>query len=774
MEFVEDSVIDHLRSMAMRLRRRSLASEASLEEPPLRSELFSTDQMAQHGPHLASSHALARGRAPDQLLKRLADNEEILRRVFDQLTEAVMADRSVTPAGEWLLDNFYLIEEQIRTAKRHLPKHYSRELPRLARGSSAGFPRVYDIALETISHGDGRVDLEGLSRFLAAYQSETSLDLGELWAIPIMLRLALIENLRRVALRIAAGRIDRDLAYRWTRRMIAIVDEDPKSLILVTADMARSNPPMSAPFVSEFVRSLQGQSPALALALTWVEQRLADDGLTTEQLVQIGNQGQAADQVTLGNSIGSLRFLSSVDWHSFVEAMSAVDRVLREDPIDAYAGMDFETRNRYRVVIERIARRSEQSEPQVAATAIELARDAMIRARADGEEPPRHAHVGYFLVDAGLSELERAARYRRPVIDAVRGAMGRNALRAYLGAIVLVTAAIGGCLWSLAHADGVAGWRLLLLLGVATIPASQLAVTVVNWFATLLVTPATMPRMNFAKGIPPASSALVVVPTMLTSTSNIDELVEALEVRFLANRDENLRFGLLTDFADATTESLPEDAALLRHAQMQIEALNSNYDGDAFFLFHRPRRWNPGERVWMGFERKRGKLADLNWLLRGSRPRQCVRAILARRRQPRSAGRHRLRDHARHRHAVAARRRAAVRRHDGPPAEPAAFRREARPGTRWLRHPAAAGRARACRARIAPCMRAMYSGEPGIDPYTRTVSDVYQDLFDEGSFIGKGIYDVDAFELTMNGSVSGQPDPEPRSPRRLLMRVRAC
>ncbi len=370
------SLLDRIRRVTTPLRPRGLEFEASLAEPPLRSELFSADQMEQHGRHLAGSHTLARGRAPDQLLPRLAANEEILHWVFEQLTEAVTADRRVTPASEWLLDNFYLIEEQIRTAKRHLPRNYSRQLPRLAQGPSAGFPRVYDIALETIAHGDGRIGLHGFSRFVTAYEGVTPLNLGELWAIPIMLRLALIENVRRVALRIAAGRIDRDLADGWSGRMIAAVDTDPKSLILVIADMARSNPPMSAPFVSEFVRGLQGQSPALALALTWVEQRLAEDGLTTERLVQSGNQIQAADQVTIGNSIGSLRFLASVDWRSFVEAMSVVDQVLREDPVDTYARMDFETRNSYRLVIERIARRRAAitTEQTGAETALRLAR----------------------------------------------------------------------------------------------------------------------------------------------------------------------------------------------------------------------------------------------------------------------------------------------------------------------------------------------------------------------------------------------------------------
>ena len=259
-----------------RRRGNGMAHEYASNEPPLRAALLSADQMAQHGKTLAGSHRLGLERAPDRLLTRLAENEVVLIDVCNLLTEALTADRRIAPAGEWLLDNFYLIEDQIRTAKRHLPKRYSRELPRLASGPSAGLPRVYDMALETISHGDGRVDAEGLSGFVAAYQTVSVLQLGELWAIPIMLRLALIENLRRVAARMAAGRIDRNRADYWADQMTEMAEKDPKSLILVIADMARSNPPMGSEFVAEFARRLQGQSPALALPLTWIEQRLAE------------------------------------------------------------------------------------------------------------------------------------------------------------------------------------------------------------------------------------------------------------------------------------------------------------------------------------------------------------------------------------------------------------------------------------------------------------------------------------------------------------------
>jgi cyclic beta-1,2-glucan synthetase len=307
-----------------------------------------------------------RGGPPDQLLERLAANESALVAVCQLLTGAVRENRRITPAGEWLLDNFYLIEEQISTARRHLPKGYSRQLPRLARGPSADCPRVYDLALEAIAHGDGRVDTETLSRFVAAYQTVTALKLGELWAIPIMLRLALIENLRRVAVRIAAAWDERNLADSWADRMTEIAGSDPGSLILVIADMARSDPPMVGAFVAELARRLQGRGPALVLPLNWIEQRLAESGLTIEHLVQLETQQQASDQVSISNSIGSLRALGALDWRQFVETMSVVEQALLMDPGGVYGRMDFATRDRYRHATEEIARKCRLTEGEVA------------------------------------------------------------------------------------------------------------------------------------------------------------------------------------------------------------------------------------------------------------------------------------------------------------------------------------------------------------------------------------------------------------------------
>ncbi|HVF35491.1 MAG TPA: glycosyltransferase family 2 protein, partial [Candidatus Saccharimonadia bacterium] len=714
-------------------------------EPPLRARLLSAEQMERQGRVLAQSHRFATARAPDRLLERLVDNHRLLDRACDMLAEAVQARRRLTPAGEWLLDNIYLIEEQIRLAQRHLPKGYSRELPRLVSGPSAGFPRVYDIALAAISHGDGRIDADSLSRFVAAYQGVAPLKLGELWAIPIMLRLALIENLRRVSARVIVDRVDRNLAETWADRLTEVAESDPKGLVLVIADMVRSSPPMASPFVAELARRLQGHSAALALPLTWIELWLSDSGHSIEQMVQAENQQQAADQVAISNSIGSIRFFATMDWREFVERMSVVERRLREDPAGTYPLMDFATRDHYRHVVERIAKRGKLEEAEVAARVVRLA-----QAHADpGGEPDVAAHVGYYLVDDGVAEFERTLGFRRGPLAWLDGSRRPFPLAAYLvpiGTIVAVcTLALIVGARDVLDAHALTPW--VALLGI--IAFSELGIGLVNLCATLLAPPATLPRLDFSEGIPASARTLVVVPTMFGDAATIAALAESLEVRFLANRDENLRFALLTDFFDAEAETLPGDAALLDAAVREIDALNARHAperGDAFYLFHRPRVYNERERAWIGYERKRGKLAAMNAFLRGGARSAFIR----------TAGNIDALGHVRF-----------VITLDTDTRLP---RDAARKLAGTLAHPlnrAEFDRTRNCvvrgygilQPRVGVSMSGqrptwyarVYGSEPGIDPYSRAVSDVYQDLFGEGSFVGKGIYDVDAFEQALEG-----------------------
>jgi cyclic beta-1,2-glucan synthetase len=711
------------------------------DEPPLRAELFSISQLERHAAQLAATHTIGHDRGDDRLLTRLADNAAVLSDAYELVADAVTRGRQITPAAEWFIDNYHLIEEQVRIARRHLPRGYSRELPRLA-GAASGTPRVYELALELISHSHGRVDLDVVRAFVASYQSVAPLRLGELWAIPIMLRLALIENLRRVVLGVAIGRRDRERAGVWAERLLEVSVTDPSRVVTVLAELVAAEPPLTSPFVSELASRLQGHGATSVFPMAWLEQRLAERGETVERAFHLASQSQAADSVAIANSIGSMRFLGATDWRDFVESLSVVDEALRRDPAGVYGAMDFATRDRYRHVVEQLARRSPLSELEVAERAVELAA---------AETSPRRRHVGYFLIDGGRRALERSARHRSHVRAVIRR-VGRGArLPLYLGAIAGITGALvallvpGAGTASLAPAVRIA-WAIAL--GVC---ASQLASAVVHWAVTLLVPPRPLPRLHFSSGIPYEHRTLVAVPTMLTSTRTIDELVDELEVRFLANRDPNLGFALVSDFRDAPTEHLDDDAGLLAHATAAIEMLNLRYPEDAggggFFLLHRARRWNPREGCWMGWERKRGKLEELNELLRGDLTRfpTVVGSIEA------------LRDIA---YVIvldsdtelprdAARELAGTLAH---PLNRAVFDPglgRVGEGYAILQPRVGISLASASRSRFAR----LFAGECGIDPYTRAVSDVYQDVFGEGSFIGKGIYDVDAVRRALTGKL---------------------
>jgi cellobiose phosphorylase len=694
----------------------------------MRAELFSVSQLERHARTLAGWHELDEAPGHDDwVLARLADNEVALQDAYSVVTQAVQKGRQITPAAEWFLDNFHLIEEQIRTARRHLPRAYNRELPRLANGPTPGTPRVYHLALELILHGHGRIDADALRAYIASYQQIEPLRLGELWAIPIMLRLALLENLRRVAIAITQGRRDRDAAAEWATRMITAAGASPTDVVTVLAELLGASPPLTTAFVAELASRLQAQGTALAFPMTWLEQRLAESGQSVEHVFELATRNQAADQVSIGNSIGSLRLLAALDWRDFVEAMSAVEHTLRGDP--SYGAQDFATRDRYRHVVEAIARRSAASEDDVARAAIRLA----------GAQTGRMAHVGYYLIDNGRRQLERAVAMRRPLRAGVRAACAIGRFWVYAGALAAVTAAATVALVELSPIRAI-GWIALLALC-----ASDLAIALVHWAATLVVVPKILPRLDFARGIPDDHRTIVAVPAMLGDADEIDELVEALEVRFLANRDKNLAFALVTDFRDATSETTPGDAALLARAQAAIEALGAKYPDGALFLFHRARTWNPRERVWMGWERKRGKLEQLNEALRGDRAGfativgptarlDAIRYVIAL-----DADTGLPRDTARLLAGTL-----------GHPLNRPCYddaRGRVTQGYGILQPRVGVTMDSIARSRFAR----LFGGRAGIDPYTRAVSDVYQDVFDEGSFVGKGIYDIDAVQRSLGG-----------------------
>ncbi len=722
-------------------------------EEPIRAELFSVERLEQHAESLAAAQIVfPESRAGRLLTPRVLENGRVLLESYRAIARAIQEEHEITPAAEWLVDNFHIVDEQLREIRDDLPPGFYRQLPKLASGHLQDYPRVFGVAWAFVAHTDSRFDPELLRRFVTAYQRVQPLTIGELWAVAITLRVVLVENLRRLAERIVHSRAARQEADRLADSLLGTGGQPPVSPAAVLHRF--ENTPLATAFAVQLVQRLRDLDPKVRPILQWLDKRLAAQGATADDMVHAEHQQQAAMSVTVRNIITSMRLTSAFAWPDFFESVSMVDGILRRGT--HFAEMDFSTRDTYRHAIEDLSRGSGYSEIEVAERVVQRAKRACAGPR-DGAQPyrDRHTEPGYYLISEGRPAFERELGYRVSWAHCLLRLYVRAAIPGYLGTIAVVTAVILALpLLSAGGAGGAA--TILALLGLlAAVPASDLAIALVNRAVMALLGPRALPRMELRSGVPEDLRTVVAVPMLLTTRQAIEEQVERLEVHYLANADGDLRFALLSDWVDAPSERLAGDDELLAAAVDGVARLNQRYGpasggGARFLLFHRRRVWNECESIWMGWERKRGKLHELNQLLRGSRTTTFM-AVGGRPPEVPPEVRYVITLDADTRLP-----RGAACRLVGTMAHPLN-----RP-----RFDAQAGRVvegyAVVQPRIAPSLpldregslfQRSFSGPSGIDPYASAVSDVYQDLFLEGSYTGKGIYDVDAFEAALAGKV---------------------
>ena len=715
----------------------------------IRSELFSIERLEQHAESLAAAQGITiRSGSCRYLVRRLKNNDRVLFDAYRGIEKAVREERAITPADEWLLDNFYVAQEQIRQIRVDLPPGFCRGLPKLAEGPLRGYPRVYGLGWALIAHTDSRLDRPTLARFIDAYQRVQPLTIGELWAVPIMLRLVLIENLRRSAELIGHGRAARREADALADRLLGVGDRAAEAPEKALRQFDAT--PLPTPFVVRLLQRLRDQDPRIMPALVWLDERLAREGTTADAMVRKEHHRQGGMSVTVRNVITSMRLLSALDWPKIVESVSLVDAALRAD--SRFAEMDFPTRDHYRHAIEKLARGSGHTELDVARRAIAAAARPPAGSPDTGDAAVhREQEPGYYLVANGRRTFEKEIGFRVPAADWLVRSIKRAGIVGYVAAIGLSTLALLTLPLLALSASGITGWPIVMLALLALAPASDLAVALTNRAVTNELHPHILPALELLDGVPAALRTMIAVPTLLTKRAAVAEQIERLEVHYLASRDGDLRFALLSDWADSGTQTAPGDDELLGAAAEGIAALNRRFgatsDGPRFFLLHRRRLWCEGQRKWIGWERKRGKLHELNRWLRGATDTTFV-----------SIG-------------------------GVPPVAPPGVRyvitldadtRLPRGTAKWLigkmAHPLNRPRLDPVNGRVVegygvlqprvtpslPTIRdgslfqRIFTSPSGLDPYAFTVSDVYQDLFGEGSYTGKGIYDVDVFETALD------------------------
>lgn len=737
---------------------------------PERTAPLTAQQLRELALHLAETHRVgAPSGKTHGLLHRLKANGQVLEQVRDTLDESARLLQPITPAAEWLLDNSYIIQGHIADIHRNLPRQYHKVLPVLTaktetlasppwrlsqyrlqlgrREVGCGTLRIYHLALELIQATDARFTRDLLIEFLQTYQQQAPLTIAELWVFPLMLRFALVEELARRGLAVSRRQNERERADFWANRLLNATRSNARQIAHIQAELARSQKDLPPHFVVRLTGQLLDEEETLSSVQKWLEEK---SGISLQDTIRQEQVRQAADQMSISNAIGSLRLLAQIDWREIFELTNHIEHLLQQDPAGIHALTDFMTRDRCRQAVEEVARYSRQPELEIAKEVLELA-----GATQDREE--QH-HTGYYLIGAGRTVLESRVGCQLPFSSRLSRTLRQHPTHFYLGSVATVTIVILylAYVWS---PDSVSLGVFAILGALALFPASEIALQLVNYIVSVTVSPRLLPKLSFKEGIPDEYQTLVVVPMMLLTPDSVRDEFGKLEVRYLANADPNLYFSLLSDFADAAEQHTPEDAELLEIAVRGIEELNARYGANRFFLFHRQRIWSKTEQRWMGWERKRGKIEELNCLL--SRMGGTGEALDTVNEAPDELDGMLLvgsRGDLRSIRFVITLDADTQLPHD-----------TARRLIETLAHPlnrprlSADGRAVASGYTIiqprvstslpgatATYFTSLFTDASGTDFYTKAVSDIYQDLFDESIFHGKAIYDLRAFHRVLS------------------------
>ncbi len=676
------------------------------------------------------------------LLPRVRQNMKFLKLAYREITDYATRTQDIVPATEWLLDNYYSLKDLREEIEKTLPLNFERQLPRNASGDFQGYPRIYGLLVELIEHTDSQLQSDTLKAFINAYQVQVPLSSGELWAIPIMLKIILLENIRRIAEQILLTQTEREAADNWVLPLIKS-EYGPQKWEVILKTLT-SQGEYSSAYAEQILKRLRDLGVDVAPLLHWVDRVVAKQDTTIEELAKLERQRQSMYQVSMGHAILSIHFIKAEDWPRFFEEVSLVERLFNKDPNGVYIQMDFESRDAYRHQVEKIARYFKVSELVVARKVLSRAE----KAHENGESVS--SHVGYDLIGAGRDSLEREMKQDfgppRNMAYRIQHAICEKPGTYYFGSLLIGTGCL--CFLTLANVlqtNSLSLMHFLLFLGLI-VWASSLIIPLVNWVVSKVFCPTFLPKLELREGIPEELRTMVAVPTLLTSVDRVKELVGEIEVYHLANRDDNLHFALLGDFADASSEAVEGDEEIISAARASIENLNNKYGQGRFYFFNRKRIYNAPEGVWMGWERKRGKLVEFNCLLRQDGATnfdiqigelsilptfRYVITLDADTQLPQGTARKLIGTLAHPLHAPRL-------SEDGGRVVQGYGILQPRVGVSIL----SAGATKFSR---------IFSGRVGVDPYTTAVSDVYQDLFGEGIFTGKGIYDIDVFhQVTHN------------------------
>lgn len=723
----------------------------------VRGAALSEEVLETHAKAMAQEHSVEfRKYGAGWPMLRMNENYNTILSVCKSLNEDIVQKRTVPPAAEWLLDNFYIVEEQVKSIRRDLTRKEYNELPVLKRGPFKGYARIFAISAEFVSHIDGQIEVDTLMKYLDAYQSHTVLLEREISIIPIMLKLALIEKIRIISEKVKETKIQWNEADEIFEKWMADEGDTESIVRLMKSNLdAMGVGAVNPSFVEHLFYRLRRSGRSYAGVLKYIDENLEKFHTSAEATAQKEHNVQAVHTVSMGNCIASLKYISSVNWPGIFESISFLEKILKQDPDGTYQQMDINSRNHYKVQIGALAKIHRVSELHIAQEAVELAREAMAEVtevsaqRADR----KRCHVGWYIVGKGLKTLEDRQKGEKTFYEKLKQKIAGSLGIVYMSFIAVVTLLIV-CLASLyagSRTDHIPWFLVAVAALTVLIPASDLAITIANWFICKVRKPAFFPRLELKEDIPEQFCTMVVIPALLSDEKRVEQLIENMESHYLANREKNLYFALLGMFSDAKGPSKDNDTAILHAASYGIKNLNAKYakDGkDLFYFYNRLRKYNEKDNKWTGWERKRGTLMEFNEMLLGSQETSFI--FYSNRKLPAEKIKYVITLDA---DTILpfgmAKKMIGAMAHplNAPVIDP---KKGIVTDGYGIMQPRISFDIESANRSI---FSRIYTGQEGIDPYACAISDVYQDLFGEGIFTGKGIYELETFQSVLGDAI---------------------
>jgi cellobiose phosphorylase len=667
------------------------------------------------------------------------------RKTYKKLITQVKAYKHLTHEVENLFDNYYIVDGAIADILLVPVDKGIKKLVQIERKPNVFVPRIYSILAELIKVSDYKVDRESLYCFLQAYQAKAHLSIRELSFVPFFLKVILTENIENVMHQsIVALDEYRDAEY-WFNKIVKKEGEDKEqSFAKLTSALALKYGVVPINLGYYLLQKLSQYGPDTRPIVKWLKLNLLKQGVNISDLAEIENKRQNDNSNQISNTINSLRWINQARWDDFVVEVNIVDSFLLKDPAQIYAGLDQASQSAYRNEVVKLSDRSGIYESEVAKTALRLCQQPSLAGKRDTPE----SHIGYYLLGKGQAELQKRIGYQKTVYEKLQFFILKRSTAAYLVLILLTNILLTAVFTILFPQIIVSTISLFALLTLVFILNLDVSINLINILISSLIPVRSLFRLDLSSGLSTSQATFVVIPSMLRDSKSARELIRRLEINYLSNTEANLYYALLMDFRDANMETLTTDHGLVAEIKQGIEDLNIKYPAlvNRFYLFHRKRIWNPQENVFMGWERKRGKLREFNLLLRDKRSTSYLEGLPADlpsikyvltidedTRLPKNSAIKMVGciDHPLNR----------------PILDPVTGQVVSGYGIIQPRMTSKFAQARAT------AFSRLFSSAIGIDSYSGPVADVYQDLFNNSIFYGKGIYDVDVMEATIGDKI---------------------